>query len=147
MGIAKTFARAGMNVVITDIKQQQLPIAESELKAITDNVLTLEGEGGGPQHAGLADLAGPGGGDVSGRGGGEGRAAGVAWAEPSPAEASELWEGSAFDDGASVVSGVSFTSVTTARGWPRVAPPAPGAAAPTGMEHLFKSKNIRGRWQ
>ena len=42
LGIAKAFARAGMNVVITDIKQQQLPIAESELKAITDNVLTLE---------------------------------------------------------------------------------------------------------
>ena len=106
---------------------------------------TARGGGGGPQHAGLADLAGPGGGDASGRGGGEGGAAGVAWAEPSPAEASELWEGSVFDDGASVVSGVSFTSVTTARGWPRVAPPAPGAAAPTGMGHASYAEALISR--
>jgi len=42
LGIATTFARAGMNVVITDIKKEQLSIAENELKAITDNVLALE---------------------------------------------------------------------------------------------------------
>ncbi|MEL7187048.1 MAG: SDR family NAD(P)-dependent oxidoreductase [Pseudomonadota bacterium] len=42
LGTAKTFARAGMNVAITDIKQEQLEVAERELKEITDNVLALE---------------------------------------------------------------------------------------------------------
>ena len=42
LGTAKIFARAGMNVVITDIKEEQLPIAESELKSITANVLALQ---------------------------------------------------------------------------------------------------------
>lgn len=41
LGTAKVFARAGMNVVITDINEEQLPVAESELKSITDNVLAL----------------------------------------------------------------------------------------------------------
>jgi len=42
LGIATTFAHAGMNVVITDIQNEQLSIAEAELKAITDNVLALQ---------------------------------------------------------------------------------------------------------
>jgi NAD(P)-dependent dehydrogenase (short-subunit alcohol dehydrogenase family) len=42
LGLAKTFARAGMNVVITDIQDEQLSVAEGELKAITDNVLALQ---------------------------------------------------------------------------------------------------------
>jgi NAD(P)-dependent dehydrogenase (short-subunit alcohol dehydrogenase family) len=42
LGIASTFARAGMNVVITDIQKEQLCVAEAELKAITDNVLALQ---------------------------------------------------------------------------------------------------------
>ena len=42
LGIATTFARAGMNVVITDIQGEQLSVAEGELKAITDNVLALQ---------------------------------------------------------------------------------------------------------
>jgi NAD(P)-dependent dehydrogenase (short-subunit alcohol dehydrogenase family) len=42
LGTAKVFARAGMNVVITDIKVEQLPVAEGELKEITDNVLALQ---------------------------------------------------------------------------------------------------------
>jgi len=42
LGTAKVFARAGMNVVITDIKEEQLPVAESELQQITDNVLALQ---------------------------------------------------------------------------------------------------------
>lgn len=42
LGTAKVFARAGMNVVITDIKEEQLPVAESELQEITDNVLALQ---------------------------------------------------------------------------------------------------------
>ena len=42
LGTAKVFARAGMNVAITDIKKEQLPIAEGELKEITDNVLALQ---------------------------------------------------------------------------------------------------------
>lgn len=42
LGIATTFARAGMNVVITDIQKDQLAVAEGELKAITDNVLALQ---------------------------------------------------------------------------------------------------------
>ena len=41
LGIATAFARAGMNVAITDIRDDQLAIAERELKSITDNVLTL----------------------------------------------------------------------------------------------------------
>ena len=40
-GMATVFARAGMNVAITDIRDEQLAIAERELKTITDNVLTL----------------------------------------------------------------------------------------------------------
>jgi NAD(P)-dependent dehydrogenase (short-subunit alcohol dehydrogenase family) len=42
LGTAKVFARAGMNIVITDIKEEQLPVAASELKSITDNVLALQ---------------------------------------------------------------------------------------------------------
>lgn len=42
LGIATVFARAGMNVTITDIQEDQLAVAESELKAITDNVLALQ---------------------------------------------------------------------------------------------------------
>lgn len=42
LGTAKVFARAGMNVVITDINKDQLPVAESELKSITDKVLSLQ---------------------------------------------------------------------------------------------------------
>jgi len=41
LGIATTFANAGMNVVITDIQEEQLSIAEAGLKTITDNVLAL----------------------------------------------------------------------------------------------------------
>jgi len=40
-GMATAFARAGMNVAITDIRDEQLEIAEGELRKITDNVLTL----------------------------------------------------------------------------------------------------------
>jgi len=40
-GMATVFARAGMNVAITDIRDEQLAIAEAELKKITDKVLTL----------------------------------------------------------------------------------------------------------
>jgi len=42
LGMATTFAHAGMNVVITDIQEEQLSIAEGQLKAITDNVLALQ---------------------------------------------------------------------------------------------------------
>jgi len=42
LGMATAFARAGMNVAITDIREEQLAIAEQELKKITDNILTLE---------------------------------------------------------------------------------------------------------
>ncbi len=42
LSIATTFARAGMNVVITDIQEEQLSVAEGELKAITDNVLAIQ---------------------------------------------------------------------------------------------------------
>lgn len=42
LGMATAFARAGMNVAITDIREDQLAIAERELKTITDNILTLE---------------------------------------------------------------------------------------------------------
>ncbi len=41
-GMATAFARAGMNVAITDIRKDQLAIAESELNTITDNILALE---------------------------------------------------------------------------------------------------------
>jgi NAD(P)-dependent dehydrogenase (short-subunit alcohol dehydrogenase family) len=41
LGLAKTFARAGMNIVIADIQDKQLKVAESELQEITDNVLAL----------------------------------------------------------------------------------------------------------
>lgn len=41
LGMATTFARANMNVVITDIQDDQLGVAESQLKEITDNVLAL----------------------------------------------------------------------------------------------------------
>ena len=40
-GMATVFARAGMNVAITDIRDEELSRAEGELRAITDNVLTL----------------------------------------------------------------------------------------------------------
>jgi NAD(P)-dependent dehydrogenase (short-subunit alcohol dehydrogenase family) len=42
LGIATTFARAGMNVVITDIQDEQLSVAEGQLKAITESVLALQ---------------------------------------------------------------------------------------------------------
>ena len=38
LGMARTFAKAGMNVVISDIQREQLAVAEAELNAITDNV-------------------------------------------------------------------------------------------------------------
>jgi len=41
LGMATAFARAGMNIAITDIRDDQLAIAERELKTITDNVLAL----------------------------------------------------------------------------------------------------------
>ena len=41
LGMAKTFARAGMNVVIADIQDEQLKVAESELREISDKVLAL----------------------------------------------------------------------------------------------------------
>ena len=41
LGMARTFAKAGMNVVISDIQREQLAVAEAELNAITDNVLAL----------------------------------------------------------------------------------------------------------
>ena len=41
LGLAKTFARAGMNIVIADIQDKQLKVAESELQEITDNLLAL----------------------------------------------------------------------------------------------------------
>jgi NAD(P)-dependent dehydrogenase (short-subunit alcohol dehydrogenase family) len=40
-GMATVFARAGMNVAITDIRDEELEGAERELKTITDNVLAL----------------------------------------------------------------------------------------------------------
>ena len=40
-GMATVFVRAGMNVAITDIRDEQLAIAKKELKTITDNVLTF----------------------------------------------------------------------------------------------------------
>ena len=40
-GMVTVFARAGMNVAITDIRDEQLAIAKKELKTITDNVLTF----------------------------------------------------------------------------------------------------------
>ena len=42
LGMAIAFARAGMNVAITDIREDQLAVAERELKTITDNILALE---------------------------------------------------------------------------------------------------------
>ena len=42
LGMATAFARAEMNVAITDIREDKLAIAERELKTITDNILTLE---------------------------------------------------------------------------------------------------------
>ena len=41
LGMARTFAKAGMNVIISDIQKHQLPVAEAELRAITDNVIAL----------------------------------------------------------------------------------------------------------
>ncbi len=40
-GMATVFARAGMNIAITDIRDEQLAIAKKELKTITSNVLTF----------------------------------------------------------------------------------------------------------
>ena len=40
-GMATVFARTGMNIAITDIRDEELASAERELKAITDNVLAL----------------------------------------------------------------------------------------------------------
>ena len=42
LGTAKVLARAGMKVVITDIKEDQLQLAEAELKVITENILALQ---------------------------------------------------------------------------------------------------------
>ncbi len=39
LGIAKTLAKAGMNIVISDIRGDLIASSESELKEITDNVL------------------------------------------------------------------------------------------------------------
>lgn len=41
LGMARTFARAGMNVVISDIQEEQLDIAIRQLKEISNNVLAL----------------------------------------------------------------------------------------------------------
>ena len=41
LGMATVFARAGMNIAITDIRDEQLAIAKKELKAITDDVVTF----------------------------------------------------------------------------------------------------------
>ena len=41
LGTAKVFAHAGMKVVITDIKEDQLKVAEAQLKGITENILAL----------------------------------------------------------------------------------------------------------
>ena len=41
LGTAKVFANAGMKVVITDIRDDQLSLAEAELKVITENILAL----------------------------------------------------------------------------------------------------------
>ena len=41
LGMARVFARAGMNVVITDIRDEALMSAQQILAEITDNVLTL----------------------------------------------------------------------------------------------------------
>jgi NAD(P)-dependent dehydrogenase (short-subunit alcohol dehydrogenase family) len=41
LGMARTFAKAGMNVVISDIQKEQLDVAKAELKDINDNVLAL----------------------------------------------------------------------------------------------------------
>lgn len=41
-GIAKTFAQAGMQVAMADIRADRLAIAELELQEITDKTLTLE---------------------------------------------------------------------------------------------------------
>jgi NAD(P)-dependent dehydrogenase (short-subunit alcohol dehydrogenase family) len=40
-GMATVFARAGMNVAITDIRDEELAKAEAELRKVTDNVLAL----------------------------------------------------------------------------------------------------------
>jgi NAD(P)-dependent dehydrogenase (short-subunit alcohol dehydrogenase family) len=40
-GMATVFARAGMNVAITDIRDEELARAERELRSITENVLAL----------------------------------------------------------------------------------------------------------
>jgi NAD(P)-dependent dehydrogenase (short-subunit alcohol dehydrogenase family) len=40
-GMATVFARAGMNVAITDIRDEELAKAEAELRTVTDNVLAL----------------------------------------------------------------------------------------------------------
>lgn len=40
-GMATVFARAGMNVAITDIRDEELAIAERELKKVTHNVLAM----------------------------------------------------------------------------------------------------------
>ena len=41
LGMARVFARAGMNVVITDIRDEALTSAQQILAEITDNVLAL----------------------------------------------------------------------------------------------------------
>ena len=41
LGMARVFARAGMNVVITDIRDEALTSAQQILAGITDNVLAL----------------------------------------------------------------------------------------------------------
>ena len=42
LGIATAFARAGMNVAITAIRDEELAVAERELRTITDNILALK---------------------------------------------------------------------------------------------------------
>ena len=41
LGMATSFARHGMNVVITDIRDRELTIAEQHLRQITEGVLAL----------------------------------------------------------------------------------------------------------
>lgn len=44
LGMATVFARAGMNVAITDIDEDRLANAEGELKSITDKILVLKAD-------------------------------------------------------------------------------------------------------
>ena len=42
LGMAKAFLNAGANVAIGDINEEQLLIAEKELKTISENVISLK---------------------------------------------------------------------------------------------------------